>query len=259
MHVSVALMMGLLMTGGDDHSAPLRKQTSALGIPAPVTAQIGEVPAAIGQGVATSTPWSQAAPITTWSQEAPLPSAAYYLEGTETHAGPIEAHGGCCADCGGKCGRRECPFFRRCLFLFRTPGDMPMHIPYIAEPKNYYYFRPYNWFHIVEHQREVTFHHPPGDVRHPYDAQFMQDIYLRIEEKYGDLEVLPPDTRGTGSSPNDTLPTPQDGLLPLQTYGNQNQGDFDRPTVLPASTSRPVSTVLPGSITPVSSSRRGSR
>lgn len=116
-----------------------------------------------------------------------------------------------------------------------------MHIPYIAEPKNYYYFRPYNWFHIPEHQREVMNHLPPGDPRNPYDARFMQDIYLQIEEKYGDLEVLPGSANDSGASPQDTLPLPRTngpGLLPLQTYGNQNQGDFDRPAFFPASSRR---------------------
>ncbi len=229
MHPSVALLMSLVLTGGDDGAAPLRKQTSALNIPAPLTAVSDST--AIN-GAAT-------APITTWSQDAPLPTSTYYVEGEQVHEhGPIHTgtvYGGHCESCGNS----GCPHMARLLHVFRSPGDMPQHIPYIAEPKNYYYFRPYNWFHIVEHQRDVRNYLPPGDVRHPYDTRFLQDIYLQIEEKHGDLEILPGFVPGSGS-PNDTLPPPMNntGLLPLQTYGNQSQGDFDAPAIFPASSRR---------------------
>lgn len=61
----------------------------------------------------------------------------------------------------------------------RSPGNMPQHFPYVAEPKNYYYFRPYNWFHIPEQQREVTSY--GGDTRHPYANDLFREVYEAIE------------------------------------------------------------------------------
>ncbi len=231
MHVSLALMMGMLLTGGDNDHAPLRKQTSVLNVPTSASP--------IGDDTGLTT----AAPVTMWSQTEPAPTATYYLEGSEpADAGHAHYGGGYCADCDAGCRAFGCRHIARLLHIFPSPGDMPMHIPYIAEPKNYYYFRPYNWFHIPEQQREVMMHTPPGDPRNPYDTRFMQDIYLQMEEKYGDLEILPGRAADNGSSPNDILPPPNNGsgLLPLQTYGNRNLGDFEAPAIFPASTSRRV-------------------
>lgn len=63
-------------------------------------------------------------------------------------------------------------------------GDMPPHIPYIAQPKNYYYFRPYNHTHIPVQQQEVRIY--GGDPRHPYDNKVLKNIYDGIV----DLETI---------------------------------------------------------------------
>lgn len=56
-----------------------------------------------------------------------------------------------------------------------SPGNMPMHIPYVHKYSEYYYFRPYNWFHIREHQEEVLNY--GGDARHPYTNRVFADVY----------------------------------------------------------------------------------
>ena len=66
---------------------------------------------------------------------------------------------------------------------------MPPHVPYIAEPKNYYYQRPYNWFHIAGHQAEAL--RRLGDPRNPYDNRFFQRIYEEVEHEHSPPEKVP--------------------------------------------------------------------
>ena len=67
-----------------------------------------------------------------------------------------------------------------------SPGNMPQHFPYVAQPKNYYYLRPYNWFHIPDHQNEVTLY--GGDPRHPYANNLFKEIYEEIEAQPAAVE-----------------------------------------------------------------------
>jgi len=60
-----------------------------------------------------------------------------------------------------------------------SPGNMTQHLPYVAAPKNYYYFRPYNWFHILDQQKEVALY--GGDPRHPYANDLFEEVYQQIE------------------------------------------------------------------------------
>lgn len=53
------------------------------------------------------------------------------------------------------------------------------HIPYLAEPKTYYYFRPYNWFHIPRQQAEVLNY--GADPRNPYANEVFKNIYEGLE------------------------------------------------------------------------------
>lgn len=48
-----------------------------------------------------------------------------------------------------------------------SPGNMSGHIPLCPCSGTYYYFRPYNWFHIAEQQQEAAIYE--GDPRNPYD------------------------------------------------------------------------------------------
>lgn len=83
----------------------------------------------------------------------------------------------CGAECS-DCGPDGClPKHRLCPH--HSPGDMPPHEPYVAEPKLYYYFRPYNWHHIVEQQESVMSF--GGDPRHPYANYEFRGIYEGLE------------------------------------------------------------------------------
>ena len=63
---------------------------------------------------------------------------------------------------------------------WHSPGNMTQHIPYVAEPKNYYYFRPYNWFHIPDQQAEAAIY--GTDPRNPYDNRVVfDDLYEGLE------------------------------------------------------------------------------
>lgn len=99
--------------------------------------------------------------------------------------GPVEFGGPGCSDCGpAGCS----PYRHRHVSMWslhglpgvwHSPGDMHQHVPYLAMPKNYYYFRPYQWFHIPEQQAEVTSY--GGDPRHPYANREFQEIYQEFE------------------------------------------------------------------------------
>jgi hypothetical protein len=111
------------------------------------------------------------------------------------YEGGCDGCGGCdsCQSCGGGCG--EChtsPCCCKKLFyhLFHkgfypspcySPGNMPQHFPYIAAPKNYYYFRPYHWMHIADQQLEVERY--GGDPRHPYKNDLFEGVYREIEAR----------------------------------------------------------------------------
>jgi hypothetical protein len=71
--------------------------------------------------------------------------------------------------------------------------DMPLHIPYLAEPKFYYYFRPYQWFHIPVQQGDVQAF--GGDPRHPYDNRIFQSVYQNLHfDTPAPEQVAPPTT-----------------------------------------------------------------
>jgi hypothetical protein len=63
---------------------------------------------------------------------------------------------------------------------WHSPGNMTHHVPYIAVPKNYYYFRPYNWFHIPTQQIEAN--HYGADPRNVYDNRVVfEGLYEGLE------------------------------------------------------------------------------
>jgi hypothetical protein len=66
----------------------------------------------------------------------------------------------------------------RLVMPVRSPGDMPIHIPHLHKFSEYYYPRPYNWFHIQEHQEEALNH--GGDARHPYTNRVFADVYKQL-------------------------------------------------------------------------------
>jgi hypothetical protein len=56
---------------------------------------------------------------------------------------------------------------------WNPPGDLTPHIPYCSNGSTYYYFRPYNWFHISAQQAEAANYN--GDPRNPYDNRVVFD------------------------------------------------------------------------------------
>lgn len=70
--------------------------------------------------------------------------------------------------------------------LRHPPTNMVPHLPYDAQPKTYYYFRPYNWMHIHQHQGEAAIWNAPAG--NPYSNKIFQDVYesIEIEEIAGD-------------------------------------------------------------------------
>lgn len=63
--------------------------------------------------------------------------------------------------------------------LHHAPGNLVPHTPYCAEPKLYYYFRPYNWRHIPDQIESVLSF--GGDPRHPYANREFEGIYEGLE------------------------------------------------------------------------------
>ena len=53
------------------------------------------------------------------------------------------------------------------------PGNLTLHIPTARAGSTYYYFRPYNWFHISDQQAEAANYN--GDPRNPYDNRVVFD------------------------------------------------------------------------------------
>lgn len=56
---------------------------------------------------------------------------------------------------------------------WNPPGSMTPHYPYTPCGSTYYYFRPYNWFHIPAQQGEAANY--DGDPRNPYDNRVVFD------------------------------------------------------------------------------------
>lgn len=94
---------------------------------------------------------------------------------------------GCGSGCGGNCG--GCCLRNCCLrlFLWRSTGDMPQHVPYYPNAHGYYYFRPYNAIHILQ-QQEMTAR-IGLDPRNPYDNRFLERIYAEQGAGQGTEEV----------------------------------------------------------------------
>jgi hypothetical protein len=79
----------------------------------------------------------------------------------------------CPCDCPAECDTA-------CLPRFHChPGNLVPHTPYCAEPKLYYYFRPYSWHHVEEQVESVL--RFGGDPRHPYANREFAEIYRGLE------------------------------------------------------------------------------
>lgn len=75
-----------------------------------------------------------------------------------------------------ECG--ECGCLPTCL---HHCGDLVPNFGYVATPKTYYYFRPYQYFHVPIQQRQaLEWGAEPGL---PYSNAIFQDVYKAVESK----------------------------------------------------------------------------
>ena len=86
-----------------------------------------------------------------------------------------------CDDAGSACDSLSCHQDKSChcrpalYYLLHPPKTMlpPIHCPEAS--RTYYYFRPYNWHHIQEHQKDATdWDASPGN---PYSNHLFEDVY----------------------------------------------------------------------------------
>lgn len=81
------------------------------------------------------------------------------------------------------------------------------HLPYSAEPKTYYYFRPYNYQHIAQHQ-DIAEQQWAAPRHLPYTNQMFEEIYEQIELGDKERERLEAEMKERLNPPEDNLPTP---------------------------------------------------
>ncbi|MFN3151997.1 hypothetical protein [Bremerella sp.] len=100
----------------------------------------------------------------------------------KAHGCNLGCHGGCDSGCGCHgCGHGHGGFYaRHCLpSPWHAPGNMTPHIPYVAYPKTYYYFRPYNMLHIPDQQaRAAAWVENPAL---PYSNGIFDKVYAELE------------------------------------------------------------------------------
>lgn len=98
------------------------------------------------------------------------PSGNDWVDSGECCDGGNGLFGRCCRGWGGRCcGPCSC----------HSTCDMYPHYWYYPEHHGYYYFRPYNYTHIFEHQAIVA--RWGGDPRNPYS----HELFHRLYSSYG--------------------------------------------------------------------------
>lgn len=126
-----------------------------------------------------------AAPVTCCAPAACTPvscaAAASYGCGQSYGTGPYVCHDGCPCSCGEQSCCDRCK--NRCAWRrAHTTGDMYPHYAYFPEHHGYYYFRPYNWMHVLEHQARIV--GMGGDSRNPYSVAMFDVIYQDFEQRF---------------------------------------------------------------------------
>ncbi len=105
---------------------------------------------------------------------------------------------GGCDDCGGCC---HCGPLCRYKALLCPHGNCGPHFPYEQQPKTYYYFRPYNYRHIAEHQDEAEAW--GADRKMPYSNAVFQEVYADLAEQWKQPEVIEEDIAPEAKSQSD--------------------------------------------------------
>lgn len=85
------------------------------------------------------------------------------------------------------------------------PGNMNQHLPYWADPKFYYYFRPYSFRHIPVQQMEaLDWGASPGM---PYSNKMFQQVYADLPPEQP-IEFVPYDSEDEPAAPMPPATTP---------------------------------------------------
>lgn len=94
-----------------------------------------------------------------------------------------------------------------------APGNLYQHMPYLAEPKTYYYFRPYNYTMIpVQHAEGMGLGAPAGL---PYSNEMFERVYEEYAvQKPVEFVPYPPDSPEGKTTPPMPMP-PTDTPMPL--------------------------------------------
>ncbi|GAB4137482.1 MAG: hypothetical protein Tsb009_05050 [Planctomycetaceae bacterium] len=87
---------------------------------------------------------------------------------------------------------------------------MPLHFAYYPEKHGYYYFRPYNYQHILEHQQIAPL--LGADPQAPYETEMFQKFYAAVPDI--DLGPKQDETLQAISPEDKELPNLEDLLGP---------------------------------------------
>lgn len=77
------------------------------------------------------------------------------------------------------CGSHSCG---RCCCCIKPIGDLYPHYPYDAQPKTYYYLRPYNHMHVREKAAEAI--SMGANPQAPYSNALFKQTYEAVEAKF---------------------------------------------------------------------------
>jgi hypothetical protein len=133
---------------------------------------------------------------------------------------------------GGEVCPTECcsDWCKRCWwFGLRSTCDMPSHFPYPPAFHGYYYFQPYNYTHVLQHQQMAPL--LGAEPFAPYEATNLQKIYVDV---LGEEEAARPAGDGRLKSL-----TPDAGKLPLLEELLEGRHDLDSPRGRPGKVAPP--------------------
>jgi len=90
-------------------------------------------------------------------------------------------------------------------YCFSSTCDMIQHYSYFPKNHGYYYYRPYNYIHVLEHQYQAL--SLGGDPRAPYLGRMFDKVYeeyagVDYEENGLEAKRLPSLTRRTSVLPD---------------------------------------------------------
>ena len=126
------------------------------------------------------------------------------FHGCWLHGG--QGRGGCGdGGCGRGCGRNGCGGHGCGGHGFATRCNLIPHVAYINPLASYYYFRPYQAFHIRFQQMEVVSY--GGDPRQPYSNLMFQGLYPELEAEWAE-DAARNQSPFEDDSPHDAAPTP---------------------------------------------------